>query len=40
MSRDVRLYPLRLSGLERCHGGYDGVRAWFERMRPQRRPGL
>lgn len=33
MSHEVRLYPLRLNGLERCYRGHDGVRAWFERMR-------
>ena len=32
MSRDVRFYPLRLSGFERYYRGHDGVRAWFERM--------
>lgn len=32
MSHEVRFYPLRLSGLERCYTGHDGVRAWFGRM--------
>ena len=36
MSHEVRFYPLRLSGLDRCYRGHDGVCAWFERMREHR----
>jgi ketosteroid isomerase-like protein len=32
MSREVRFYPLRLSGLKRCYRGHDGVREWFARL--------
>lgn len=32
MDPEVRLHPLRLSGVERLYRGHDGVERWFARM--------
>jgi len=36
LARDVALHPVKLSGLEACYRGYDGVRCWFAQLRRNR----
>ncbi len=36
LARDVAFYPVKLSGLEACYRGHDGVRCWFAQLRRHR----
>ena len=36
LARDVALHPVKLSGLEACYRGHDGVRCWFAQLQRQR----
>ncbi|HLY51272.1 MAG TPA: hypothetical protein VKR21_18915 [Solirubrobacteraceae bacterium] len=36
LARYVAFYPVRLSGLEACYRGHDGVRCWFAQLRRHR----